>query len=156
MIILLFMLAFNINSAEWPRPNPANCEFYQKLETQLNCHKEGIDYLSHYAPFYCEAFMSKGKKWESPLREWASKTGVCLQDMLYEQRSNPGLSCKTLESIAFKTHTACYNEADICQLSPGELFEVLKVIKLKDFFTEFKYSHKEIMKMGTTCLKKWI
>ena len=100
--------------------------------------------------------MNKGKTWDPALREWASKTGVCLQDMLYEQRSNPALTCKTLEAIAFKTHTSCYSEAEICKLTPGELLEVLKVIKMKDFFTEFKYSHKEIMKMGAACLKKWI
>lgn len=156
-IFILFLLIFPIaNSAEWPKPTPDNCEFYTKLESQLHCKDEGVDYLAQYAPFYCEAFRTKSKIWKSPLKEWAQKTGACLQDMLYEHRGNPDFNCQNLEALAFKTHTACYNEADMCQLKLKDIAEVIKVIKIKDFFKEFKYSYGEMFKLGKTCLGTWI
>jgi hypothetical protein len=160
MVIKFFLLYFLLfpvaNSANWPRPSEENCDFYTKLESELHCKDEGVDYLSNYAPFYCEAFSTKSKVWKTPMKEWAQKTGLCLQEMLYEHRSNPDFNCKNLEDLAFKTHTACYNETELCQLKIKDIAEILKVIKFKDFLLEFRYSPKEMIRLGRTCIGKWI
>lgn len=153
LLLLIFPIA---NAGQWPRPSSVNCEFYTKLESELHCEDIGVTYLSQYAPFYCEAFRTKSMVWKTPLKEWAQKTGVCLQEMLYEHRSNPNFNCQTLETLAFKTHTACYKEAETCQLKLSDIAEVLKVIRIKDLFKEFQYSYAEIYKLSKTCLVKWV
>ena len=154
-ILFIHMLSV-VNATEWPKPLAGDCEFYTKLENILHCQDKGVDYLSQYAPYYCEAFRAQRENWNNPLKLWAQKTEVCLQEMLYEQRSNPQFSCKTLEEIAFKTHTACYNEAELCQLKIKDIGEILKVIRIKDYFIEFRYSYRELVRLGKTCLGEWI
>ena len=164
MRTLLLFITFTLTIAmanpskveDWPHPNFENCEFYGKLEGLLKCQSVGVDYLSHYAPYYCEAFKRESKGWSKELNMWAQKTGLCLQKMLYGQRDNPNLSCKTLEDIAFSTHAGCYNQADLCKLKIPELFKVIRVIKMKDMMREVRYSASEINGLMMTCLDSWI
>lgn len=150
----IFFISFSAYSAEWPKPNLADCSFYYELEKKFTCKAQGVSYLADYAPFYCEEFKKKSINWSAPLKSWTQKTRGCLQEMLYEHKSNPDLSCQNLEEIAFKTHSACYNEADLCQLKISDIYQVIKVVKFKDFFKEFHYSDGGMIRLINYCIKR--
>ena len=149
----IFFLSLSAQAAEWPKPNAANCDFYYQLETKLKCKTQDENYLSDYAPFYCEKFLKESHEWSRPLKGWAQKTSNCLQEKLYEHQNNTQFNCKTLEEEAFRIHSKCYNEADLCQLKISEIYKIFQVIKLKDFFKEFKYSDGGMTRLMTSCLK---
>lgn len=149
-------LAFFCHSsmAEWPTPNPDSCVFYSKLESQLSCKKQGVDYLSDYAPYYCQKFIRESATWSLAAQNWTKKTRKCLQETLYEQRNNPKFNCRNLEKIAFQTHSACYNEADLCQLEIHPIMHIFRVIKFKDYFKELRYADGGMLRLINYCLKR--
>ena len=106
----------------------------------MKCSAKGVSYVSEYAPFYCRRFIEKSKDWSPEAQNWTKKTRLCLQESLYDKRNDPNLSCANLEEVAFKTHSICYNDADLCQLKVSELFDIFRIVKIKDYFKELKYS----------------
>jgi hypothetical protein len=155
-LFISFSIYTSVALPQWPAPNTESCEFYPRLEAAMNCKSRGVNYLSDYAPFYCQEFLKEAPNWSASLNNWTKKTRGCLQEMLYEQRGNPGFTCDNLEEMAFKTHSACYNEADLCQLKIKELWQVFKVIKFKDFFKELRYSDGGMIRLVNFCIKSHI
>jgi hypothetical protein len=154
VFLIIFFFSFSAQAAQWPKPNLDNCDFYSELEEKLHCKKEGVNYLSDYAPFYCKRFKEESLTWSTPLKSWVQKTNQCLQEMLYEQKNNPALDCKTLEEEAFKIHSKCYNEGELCKLKLSDIYRVFKTIKLKDYWREFRYSDGGMLRLINFCLKE--
>lgn len=153
-ILFSFLMPLRAKAAttSWPTPNFENCEFYNQLEGIFNCRSKGVDYLAHYAPYYCENFKRESKNWDGALREWTRKTGLCLQKMLYEEKNNLHMNCNNLEAIAFATHSKCYDRAELCKLKLSEWVQIISVIKFRDLAKEISYSYKELSALLKSCL----
>ena len=154
LLLTTFFISFSAQSVEWPQPNPDNCKFYDELEANLQCKSQDVNYLSDYAPYYCREFRKRSPNWTAPLQSWVKKTDACLQTKLYEHKSNSAFTCETLEKEAFKIHAKCYNQADFCQLKVSDLYQVFKVIKLRDFWKEFRYSDGGMTRLISYCIKE--
>jgi hypothetical protein len=75
------------------------------------------------------------KKWKGNLAKWASGTGQCLQEMIYDNRSKRIPSCPRLEDFAFDSHPICYKENDICNLSWNERISIFNIVEVMDLLT---------------------
>lgn len=157
LFLLLASLFFSSNllsNTTWPKPNPDNCEFYPQLESVMKCSALGVKYISDYAPFYCKKFIEESKTWNQQAQNWTKKTRQCLQETLYEKRNDPKLSCDNFEEIAFKTHSTCYNEADLCQLESTQILGIFRIVKFKDYFKELRYADGGMLRLIKYCLKR--
>jgi hypothetical protein len=142
--------------AAWPNPDPENCIFYSRLERVMNCKSTGVNYLSDYAPSYCELFKSHSSTWSEAAQIWTKKTRGCLQEMLYEQKSNPKFNCENLEKIAFQSHSACYNEGELCHLEFTQILQIFKIVKFNDYFKELRYADGGMMRLVNYCAKRFL
>tara|TARA_R110002049_G_scaffold156382_2_gene321365 strand:- start:332 stop:751 length:420 start_codon:yes stop_codon:yes gene_type:complete len=115
LIALFLLMNFTVVAGE--------CDFYQKLESEYQCHSKG--YLINFGYKYCLKFINKKKTFSEDGQIWLANTRECLINELKNTSFN---DCKELKKFAFDTHTTCYQQAGFCSLEKKDRKELYKMI----------------------------
>lgn len=157
--LLVASLGVAFASPNWPTPDFSNCSFYSKAEKIFGCAKNGSDYLEGYGEIYCSRFLNESKKWNGKLKKWADNTGLCLQEMIYDNRVKRLDSCHNLEEFAFDSHPICYKQYGICKLSFSELWalkDVLRAVDIATLLKKFRRTKVQIENVWEACREEFI
>lgn len=124
------------HAAKPPTPSVQVCDFYIDLEKLRHCSeaKENeATYLTLFGHKYCARFKLAREQWkDANLKQWASQTGLCLQEMLADNPKRT-IPCDQLEEFAFASHPICYRQYGFCsRLSTWQRVQVLKEIAVLD------------------------
>jgi len=84
----------------------SECDFYQKLESEYQCHSKG--YPINFGYKYCIQFINKKKSFSLEGQQWLANTRECLINELKNTGFN---NCKELRDFAFESHGPCYEQA---------------------------------------------
>lgn len=114
-VIILFLLNMSAQASE--------CDFYQKLESEYQCHSKG--YPINFGYKYCLQFINKKKSFSLEGQQWLANTRECLINELKNTGFN---NCKELRDFAFESHGPCYEQAGFCSLSKKDRKELYKMI----------------------------
>lgn len=155
--VLLLLIAASSYASDWAPPDFNSCVFYEKAEAEVHCKGRGSDYLIGYGQYYCNAFRTKLPEWKGrpKLTEWTTNTGMCLQEMLFDNRKKRlGPDCNQLEEFAFDAHPICYKQYGICKLSISDEYAIFDVVKLIHLVT--RRSVAQIDNVILACLGDWL
>lgn len=155
-IFFSFMLLGSFCFASWIEPTFQSCQFYERAEESVHCKEKGSDYLLGYGKHFCEEFKRKLPEWKERVRlkEWTESVGICLQEMMYDNRKKRISPCNQLEEFAFDAHPVCYKQYGVCKLSTKDLLSILNVVKGVHMFT--RRSMAQIDNVILACLDEWI
>lgn len=156
--VSLILLFFLINSSTlYSRvsitPSKKNCSFYLDFEKERQCSsqkKKPSEYLATYGYKYCSRFLRERVKWKGKLKKWNLETGVCLQEMLYnnKRRIKP---CSQLESFAFDVHPICYKQYGFCELESEDRQKIFKILSKLDIAEKFKINLVQFINISLSC-----
>ena len=132
ILATLFISKYAFPNTEWPKPDFQTCKFYEDAENNLNCGASGYTYLQNYGLHYCREFKIAAQGWSGSLRSWVEKTGLCLQEMIYDNRQKRLSPCKQMEEFAYDSHPICYKQYEICSLSAMDKIRIFNVVRLVD------------------------
>lgn len=149
MFILFFQIAY---SNEWQKPNYPSCDFYLEAEKVMNCRVTSPSYLLDYGYKYCEAYKKIANQFSQKGQIWLSQTGLCLQEMLYDNREKRFPTCQQLEDFAFDSHAICYKQYGICDLDFSDRYLLLDTIETTDLLSDKSFD--QILNVTLTCLNK--
>jgi hypothetical protein len=155
--ILLFVLS-NLAFADtnWPRPNFTNCQFYDEAEKILKCKKNGSTYFEDYGKYYCQEFQKKLNEWTGPLKTWTENTGLCLQEMIYDNKGKRITPCSQMEEFAFDAHPVCYKQYGLCKLPFKDIYKIWDVVKVVHLLSTFRKSMAQVDNVILACLGDWL
>ena len=114
-IALFLLMNFTVVAGE--------CDFYQKLESEYQCHSKG--YPINFGYKYCLKFINKKKTFSEDGQIWLANTRECLINELKNTSFN---DCKELRDFAFDSHGPCYEQAGFCSLTKKDRKELYKMI----------------------------
>lgn len=137
---------------EWPKPEEFDCNYYLELETHLKCKEKGSEYLVAYAYPHCVKFKEKMPTWSAPLRAFVQGTGLCLMEMLYDNRRSRLPDCQTLEEFAFDSHAMCYKQYGYCDLTNTEKLQISGTVEWLTFFTKFRQLKTQFENITAKCI----
>lgn len=96
------------------------CEYYQCLEKQEGCGKDG--YYIEFGAHYCRKYKAEEYKYTERGKEFLNNIRVCLQDELERefQRASQFPKCSQIKKFAVETHKNCYRENSFCDLPDSD------------------------------------
>lgn len=152
-VVLIFMTLEL--SAHTLTPSLENCDFYMKFPTPRSCSPGEKLYTRTYGSKYCRKFLELKRNSSSGnrLKEWISKTSICLQEMLFDNPKRIDNSCYQLAEFAFDTHPICYKQYKFCELPPDDILKIIRTIEIKDVAEHFRKSVTQAINIGMSCLK---
>jgi len=96
------------------------CEYYQCLEKQEGCGKDG--YYIEFGAHYCRKYQVEDYKYSERGKDFLNNIRVCLQDELEIEITRAGElpECSKVKKFAVATHKTCYRENHFCDLSDSD------------------------------------
>ena len=130
-LILSLSIWNSMSWADWKVPSFENCDFYRAAENTVNCKKNGSDYLMGYGHHFCSEFKKKLPEWKNRLElyNWTNNVGLCLQEMMFDNRQKRLNPCAQLEEFAFDAHPVCYKQYQVCNLSLKDKLSIFSVVE---------------------------
>lgn len=116
---LAFSTATVAQSQPALQPSPANCDFYQQIEEQMQCGPQG--YFQKWAAPMCDKYIRSetnpvtGLFLSQELKQWFPQVRMCLQEYLLSEIGT--LTCQNLDQHANQSHIECYIQTGYCELS---------------------------------------
>lgn len=153
-VFILSTFSSNATAGDWPKPNFDDCNFYIEAEKTVQCKNRGSDYLTNYGFFYCNEFKKASKAWSKKAQDWTKDTGLCLQEMLFDNRIKRISPCPQLEEFAFDAHPVCYKQYKICDLTFEDIVSILDVVRGVDYLT--RKSATQAINVGLACIQQYI
>lgn len=131
-------------------PPRDDCTFYTDcIESAYSCGPRG--YPISQGLRYCTRFQSYRARLSPAGQDWMLDTMRCLQEalipFLYEDRTD----CRTLEKIAFRSHSDCYLRTGVCRLSFHDMLAVVELIGPGTFLKSWN-AFKTSLEVATGCL----
>jgi len=102
-----------------------SCAFYICLENKYHCGASGYPLAFGYK--YCEAYANSASSFSSAGQAWIQKTRLCLQKAL-AQDDKCMSSCSQVSSDAFGSHTMCYLQSGVCDLTLHDYYEIFVTV----------------------------
>ncbi|MES2801478.1 MAG: hypothetical protein V4654_03215 [Bdellovibrionota bacterium] len=109
------------------------CEYYQCLEKQENCGKDG--YYIKFGVHYCRKYQAEQSEYTARGQEFLDNIRVCLQEELEREHQRAGElpKCSKVKKFAVETHKHCYSENNFCSLPKTDQYHV-KLAAKKEIF----------------------
>lgn len=141
VVTLLLALLAPASWAQCSNAAKPSCDVYKQCFAKYcPCTGHKDDYFEAYGLTYCKSFLAAANFSEEG-KKWRDKTLVCLQEAIIPKLriTDPPseCACSEMRAFAFDTHVNCYTQegASICQLPLTDVFEVTRIIKIKDAMT---------------------
>lgn len=150
LVFAIAVLSTQLAHSEFPKPAFPACDFYEKAENEVKCSKEGCSYLKEYGFYYCNQFNDQSKNWSPEAKRWVDDTGLCLQEMIYDNRTKRIKPCTQMEEFAFDAHPICYRQYGVCSLSFSDKVKILRVVRAVDTLT--RRSLVQVLNVLLSCL----
>ncbi|RPA79645.1 hypothetical protein BJ508DRAFT_415798 [Ascobolus immersus RN42] len=130
-----------------------SCNFYSIcLEGQYQCGSSG--YPLGYGKKYCDKFSANRSNFSSKGKTWVDKTMLCLQKKLVSHAKG-GSTCTKIKNAAFASHSTCYVQSGLCDLSVADFKQILSTVDLADMFGG-KANLIEVIQSAASCASKFL
>lgn len=96
------------------------CEYYQCLEKQEKCGKDG--YYKEFGLHYCRKYQTEEYKYTERGKKFLTDVRLCLQEELEREfvRAGEFPKCSKIKKFAIDTHKRCYIENKFCEIPEAD------------------------------------
>ena len=112
-------------------PDGNSCSWYRDcLERKYPCQGTEADYAVRFAEKYCNLYSNDYRSYSTNAQLWVDTVRKCLQvELVPYIRDYHQLTCPQLKEAAFDSHSPCYVDSGMCQLSCDDWLRVFWTIK---------------------------
>lgn len=107
------------------------------------------NYALNYGFKYCNRYETNLRKFSRAGREWIAKTRTCLQQVLAPHIAG-NYTMADLKEFAFESHTRCYVDSGVCELSPSDWLQIVSTVK-DALLSEVLKTGQNVVSTGAEC-----